>query len=153
VTRLISLNAKGKEKDKRGKRREAAQWRMKYSLEYDGFYYKNRVTHEVSWEDPRPSLLDQADYESFVAKRTTLRASMRAGALAGLGGPRASSQAMMTVDEGTREGSSDEREGGEAGGEEKREKKCVWRVKYSAAYGCNYYKNKINNQIVWEDPR
>jgi len=167
VTRLISLDTKGKEKEKRDKRREAAQWRMKYSLEYDGFYYKNRQTGKLSWEDPRPALLDQTDYESFIAKRATIRASMRADALAGVAGGgmrglRASFKAMAVLGEGEeeeseeKEGSDEEKEKestGDGGRKKKKKGEGVWRVKFSAAYGCNYYKNKINGKIVWEDPR
>ena len=44
VTQLVSLATKAGEKERRDKRRQAHQWAMKYSVEYDGFYYKNRVT-------------------------------------------------------------------------------------------------------------
>jgi hypothetical protein len=44
VTQLVSLATKAGEKERRDKRRQAHQWAMKYSVEYDGFYYKNKVT-------------------------------------------------------------------------------------------------------------
>ena len=112
-----------------------------------------RAPQELSWDDPRPALLDQTDYDTFVAKRATLRASLKAGALEGVYGAlrRGGYGALGTE---SREGADMEEEGEEdAEDEPENPTRSVWRVKFSAAYGCEYYKNAINGDIVWEDPR
>lgn len=115
----------------------------------------HRRTQELSWEDPRPALLDQTDYDTFIARRATLRASMKAEALhGGLNAQGALGGGL--VESSDNEGGEEEDAEGEAE-EQRRENHhpthSVWRVKYSGAYGCEYYKNAINGEIVWEDPR
>ncbi len=173
VTQLISLETKAKEREKRQKRRLANQWIMKYSTKYDAFYYKNAVTHDLAWEDPRPQLLDPSEFEEFLAQRSSLRASMRVEALGQFlnmspinsNSAIASSSAIALVDkdpsgpqvrtlidpddETVPEMKSDiNLKDTQKSGTDN----ALWRAKWSEKYGCYYYKNSITGAISYEDP-
>ena len=179
VTRIITLAEKQKEVLKELNNEEVKKWKMKYSLEYDAFYYKHVIIKTVTWEDPRPALLKADEYDAFAIHRDSLQASLKAdaflkvgtadlmvstgGHLVGTDGTPELLKTVVDVNAGVGAGAV-----GHVGKDflldslstnssvsnvvEEVEVESVWKVKYSKEYGCNYFKNSINGEIAWEHP-